>query len=211
MISAMLGSDEIIEFYTPIDSSKVRENHYNIQTRTYGEGYTKYYPEDDSMESYLEFTISGVEGKHPRRVSTNYPEGQSINGEWYGYYLENTQNDGIIPLGKLSGDQSATLMMKLISTNEGGKNEVFLKRELFYAFDTELFAQHISKLRGAVNNLQMEKTTYLTMNITAGANQVLYTSIPYERGWIATVDGPRFRFAPATGLSALICPKERTA
>lgn len=211
MISAMLGSDEIIEFYTPIDSSKVRENHYNIQTRTYGEGYTKYYPEDDSMESYLEFTISGVEGKTIYAAfPTNYPRKVRvyINGEWYGYYLENTQNDGIIPLGKLSGDQSATLMMKLISTNEGGKNEVFLKRELFYAFDTELFAQHISKLRGAVNNLQMEKTTYLTMNITAGANQVLYTSIPYERGWIATVDGAEVQvYRTGDGLVGIDLPE----
>ena len=60
------------------------------------------------MESYLEFTISGVEGKTIYAAfPTNYPRKVRvyINGEWYGYYLENTQNDGIIPLGKLSGSE----------------------------------------------------------------------------------------------------------
>ena len=71
----------------------------------------------------------------------------------------------------------------------GGKEEVFLKDELFYTFDSELFETHFAPVREAVANFTEESTTEFTMDITADEGDILYMSIPYEPGWHMEIDG----------------------
>ncbi len=192
MFSAMVGSDNIINFYKRIDSSNVAVEYNNIETKQYGEGYTKYFPEDEGSSASLEFIVSGVEDEPIYAAfPTSYPRKVSIkvNGVYYNTYLESSEDDGIIPLGSCSDGESVTLEMTLLKDNSGGKNEVFLKNQLFYTFDSDLFNCYFGELKNEVDEVKMVHTTTLKMNINATSGQVLYTSIPYERGWTATVDG----------------------
>ncbi|MBR4940707.1 MAG: YfhO family protein, partial [Clostridia bacterium] len=45
MLSAMVGSEEVIQFYSPIDAENVSIVFENVAEKKYGEGYTKYYIE----------------------------------------------------------------------------------------------------------------------------------------------------------------------
>ncbi len=207
MFSAMVGSVEIIEFYAPVDPENVRIEYDNVETRAYGQGYTKYVPETEGSNTHIEFLVKGVEGKtlyaafpsdYPRKVNI------WINKEWYHTYLENAEDDGPIPLGQYSSDEEVSLIMTILNNEQGGRGEVFLKDHLFYSFDTELFEEHFAPLRGAVDEVVAKKTTVLTFNVHMDANQTLYMSIPYERGWTATVDGVKMEpYRTSDGLLGL--------
>jgi hypothetical protein len=100
------------------------------------------------------------------------------------------------------------MIMRLVGTEDGGKNEVFLKDQLFYTLDTELFNQYFGNLKSAVDEVKIESTTYLSMNVTAVADQVLYTSIPFERGWTATIDGVKTEvYRTGNGLVGINLPE----
>ena len=192
LLSAMVGSDKVIEFYRPISSDNIAVVFENVSQKAYGEGYTKYYMEDSSINSHIEFIVSGYENM-PLYAAfpTNYPRKVNIwiNHEWYNTYLTSSSDDGIIPLGSYASDDQVSLIMTILSKKDEGSEEVFLKDQLFYCFDEELFEEHFSKLRNSVTNFEKHSETKLSFTVEAVGGQELYTSIPYERGWIATVDG----------------------
>lgn len=192
MLSAMAGSEEILPFYTPVDSEKISVDYENIQTKAYAQGYTKYYSEISDQNCHIEFRVSGVEGKTLYAAfPTDYARKVNLwlNGEYFDTYLTNNDNDGIIPLGQYGEDESATLLLGLPLKSQGGSEEVFLKEKLFYAFDSELFEQYFAPMREAVSNFTQKSTTRFSMDITASAGDILYLSIPYEPGWHMTADG----------------------
>lgn len=61
----------------------------------------------------------------------------------------------------------------------------------FYTFDEELFQQDIDKIKQNQWNLTEYGGRHLKGTITAGENQIMMTSIPYEDGWTIKVDGKR--------------------
>lgn len=192
MLSAMIGSREVIEFYRPIGEENVEIVYENVDTKKYGEGYTKYFIENSGSNSHIEFLIDGYEDMPVYAAfPSNYPRKVNIwiNHEWYNTYLTSTSDDGIIPLGKYGSDERVSLIMTILGADNDGSGEVFLRDKLFYCFDEELFEEYFSSVRDSVSGFEKLRETKLVMTVTAGANQELYTSIPYERGWIATVDG----------------------
>ncbi|MBR4941599.1 MAG: YfhO family protein, partial [Clostridia bacterium] len=122
---------------------------------------------------------------------SNYPRKVNIwiNHEWYNTYLTSSSDDGIIPLGQYASDDQVSLIMTILSKDDDGSAEVFLKDKLFYYFDEALFEEYFSVLRNSVTNFEMESDTRISFTVEADGSHELYTSIPYERGWIATVDG----------------------
>ncbi|MBQ1955352.1 MAG: YfhO family protein [Clostridia bacterium] len=192
LLSAMAGSDKVIEFYRPISHENVAVVFENVSEKAYGEGYTKYYMEDPSKNSHIEFIVSGCENM-PLYAAfpSNYPRKVNIwiNHEWYNTYLSSSSDDGIIPLGSYASDDQVSLIMSILGKDNDGTEEVFLKKKLFYVFDEELFEEYFSPIRNSVTNFEKVSDTKLTFTVEAVGGQELYTSIPYERGWIATVDG----------------------
>lgn len=192
MLSAMAGSEEVVPFFAPIDDVLVRVEYENIDTRAYGEGYTKYSAETSNENCHIAFYVQGVEGK---TLYAAFPTDYSrkvnlwLNDEFMRAYLSSNEDDGIIPLGQYSPDEEAKLLLGIPLKNQGGSEEVFLKDKLFYAFDDALFETYFAPLRDSVQNFTQVSNARFTMDITADADQILYMSIPYEQGWHMTVDG----------------------
>ncbi len=208
MLSALVGSEEIINFYEPVPQENISLEFDNVTTTKYGLGYTKYSPTDpDYWNCHLEFLVQGMEGKtlyaafpsdYPRKVNV------WINRGWYNTYLSSMEDQGIIPLGQYGAEETASLILTVIS------DELFLKDQLFYYFNDALFEEYFAPLRDAVENFTWKSTTHFTMDITAGVDQSLYTSIPYERGWVMTVDGEKVEtFRTEDGLLGVV-PLEGT-
>lgn len=192
MLSAMVGSEEILPFYSPIPSDQISVSYENISTRAYAQGYTKYYAETSDQNCHIEYRIRGVEGQTLYAAfPTDYYRKVNLwlNGEFFDIYLTSNDDDGIVPLGQYASDEEATLLIGLPLKSQGGSEEVFLKEELFYSFNAELFEQYFAPLRDAVQNFTQTSTTRFSMDITANEGDLLYFSIPYEPGWHVTVDG----------------------
>lgn len=192
MLSAMAGSETVLPFFVPLDDSLVTVSYENIDTKAYAQGYTKYYAETSNQNCHIEYRISGVEGKTLYAAfPTDYARKVNLwlNGEFFDTYLTNNDDDGIVPLGQYGTDEAATLLLGLPLKDQGGSEEVFLKEQLFYAFDAELFEQVFAPLRNAVQNFTQKSTTRFEMDVTANAGDMLYCSIPYETGWHVTIDG----------------------
>ena len=194
MLSAMVGSEEVIPFYTPLSDDSYEMDFENVSEKKYGEGYTKYYIEQTGSNSHIEFIVNGHDDM-PLYAAfpSNYPRKVNvwINHEWYNTYLSSTSDDGIIPLGKYADDEQLSLILTILPKSDDGSEEVFLKDKLFYYFDEELFEEHFAPLRSAITDFEKQSNIRLTFNVEADGGQELYTSIPYERGWIATVDGEK--------------------
>ncbi|MBE6953661.1 MAG: hypothetical protein E7452_08935 [Ruminococcaceae bacterium] len=192
MLSAMVGSEEVLAFYTPIPKENVEVKFENIATKAYGEGYTKYYADVSDQNCHIEYVITGLEGK---TIYAAFPCDYSrkvnlwLNDEFVHEYLSTNEDDGIILVGEYGADETASLKLGIPLKSQGGKEEVFLKDELFYTFDSELFETHFAPVREAVANFTEESTTEFTMDITANEGDILYMSIPYEPGWHMEIDG----------------------
>ena len=116
----------------------------------------------------------------------------------FGQYFE-THNYSILSLGHFTPGTQVSLRMTVLDKD----NATIVKEPFFYYFDRELFQKDIDKLKA--NQLQVTKfrDDHIEGTVTAEAEQILFTSIPYEPGWTIKVDGHK---VCTTGAS----DKERT-
>ena len=116
----------------------------------------------------------------------------------FGQYFE-THNYSVLSLGHFTPGTMVSLRMTVLDKD----NATIVKEPFFYYFDRELFQKDIDKLKA--NQLQVTKfrDDHIEGTVTAEAEQILFTSIPYEPGWTIKVDGHK---VCTTGAS----DKERT-
>ena len=116
----------------------------------------------------------------------------------FGQYFE-THNYSILSLGHFTPGTQVSLRMTVLDKD----NATIVKEPFFYYFDREMFQNDIDKLKA--NQLQVTKfrDDHIEGTVTAEAEQILFTSIPYEPGWTIKVDGHK---VCTTGAS----DKERT-
>jgi uncharacterized membrane protein YfhO len=209
MLSAMIGSDEVISFYTPIPTPQIE--YLNVNTKQYGQGYTKYFPETEG-NSHIEFKLQGMGNKelyvafpsaYPRKVNlwlrTKNPKAEEPVGEnekppssttdqFHGAYFDGS-NGNIVPLGQYAEGEEFSLLMGIPSKESGGSGEVFLRDMLFYTFDKELFLEKTAELRHSVSKIELVRATKIEMDVTVKDDQSMFASIPYERGWRVKANG----------------------
>ena len=104
----------------------------------------------------------------------------------FGQYFE-THNYSILSLGHFTPGTKVSLRMTVLDKD----NATIVKEPFFYYFDREAYQRDIDRLK--TNQLQVTKfrDDYIQGTVTADANQLLFTSIPYEPGWTVKVDGQK--------------------
>lgn len=126
-------------------------------------------------------------------------EGNYVNHRFVSAYFENHDYHTInlsTYLGKVEPGQEFELRMTVA-------NEYTIVQDFqFYTFDQELFQQDIDKVKQNQWNLTEYGGRRLKGTITAGENQIMMTSIPYEDGWTIKVDGKKVE--PTCLVKALI-------
>lgn len=114
-------------------------------------------------------------------------EGNFINHKSCGQYFEN-HNYHIVDLGRFTPGQTFELRMTVA-------NEYTIVNDFqFYYFDEALFQQDIDKIKQQQWNITEFDGNHIEGKITAGENQLMLTSIPYEDGWSIKVDGKSIDF-----------------
>ena len=70
------------------------------------------------------------------------------------------------------------------------ENDLKFNNVMFYTFDINEFTKHIDVLKNNGNmNITTNNGNYLKAEINNDADQLLYTSIPLDEGWLVRVDG----------------------
>lgn len=121
-------------------------------------------------------------------LSTEKDEnGNYVNHKGMDQYFEN-HNYHTLNLGVFEAGQEFELRMTV--ANE----YTIVNNFLFYQFDQELFQQDIDKIKQNQWNITNFDGNKVEGTITAGENQIMLTSIPYEEGWTIKVDGKTMDF-----------------
>lgn len=114
--------------------------------------------------------------KYERKVSL------WIDSEWLGQYYEG--DDYVVKyIGSKAPNEAHVLKVSLSS------DELFMQDRLIYSFDMDAFEAAINQIRSVDSQLEKKSATKLVVTSSSTKDSVLFTSIPYEKGWSVKIDG----------------------
>ncbi|MDR1322702.1 MAG: YfhO family protein [Gracilibacteraceae bacterium] len=159
-------------------------------------------------EHHIQYTLTGRGDEHIYMyIPTDYVKDImiSLDGQVYATYtiyampLPLIQSSvRILDLGTRPLGEEFTVRINMMDMGmpEIAEEGFYIKEPQFYSFDLAAFEADIALLGRDVTARQ-ESDTELTFQVTAGEDQILFTTIPYEPGWRVYVDGARAAAAPA--------------
>ena len=185
LISALLGSDDIIEVFSPQDDVDVALSNCKSDMVA---GHYKYYSKDTESASKVIYTFKAdrdgdiyffVPSHYQRMVDI------TVNGKAYGTFYEDDT-----PRGFYIGYYEKGEKIKLEMTLSKGIAYVKDRTPLFYYLDQALFEDSMSTLAQTQVKIEDFTEDHLKGSIeTSIDNQAIMTTIPYDEGWIVKVDG----------------------
>lgn len=189
LVTAMLGEDELVEVFVPVEVASTSEN--NLKTSTVA-GYTKYEVENTSASASLtyKFDLPDHSGEYYLYLPGVYPREVKLlaNGNDKGTFYGN-ETTRIVSLG--SYDANSTLTLKMTLKNDPNNLFIKNKQNCLYYIDREVFESAMSRLAQmqlVVDDNYTETYICGTFNSLNDAQTVL-TTIPYDEGWHLKVDG----------------------
>ena len=187
LLNAMLGDIEnTTEYYKPIHLNRVTDISKSLSTVGGGMEYSANADPDDE-EDLLEFTfIVETTGPLYMFIPSGYERKFTIfmNGE---QYVDSGDYSRIICLGLYEKGEDVTVSLRLDE-----RNLYFFKNtDYFYSLDVKAFENAISTLAQTnyeINEKSSDSHIVGTL-ATTEENQMIFTTIPYDAGWIVKVDG----------------------
>lgn len=175
---------------------------HNVNLRQF-EGETLY--EKQAEDSRVEFTVTAPSAnmlyayfttKSPRNV------GLYINGSFDGRFLFNDHH-GILPLGRFNAGDKVTVALAPLDY------ELFVEDVFFASEDGPALEESVTRLKKGAWQALVQSPSHIGGQVQNPAQKqaLLFFSIPYEKGWQATVNGKKTALQPAFGaLMALPIP-----
>lgn len=237
IITAMLGSDEPIEVYKPLEGHTVSSNNVTSRSSTptassnYKYPFTNYEKTDSSLTAIVRYTISlpyiDTPAEDQAALESGFdPDDDDENSikpaqQYVYFYLPSefqrefkfSTPDGSygevfgggdvrsLFVGQLYEGRSHTVALELKSDNLYVTQDV----PLFYYLDVDLYIDVMTRL--AENQLVIDEgftDDHITGTITTTDElSTVFTSIPYDEGWIVKVDGKRVDTIGILGDSSL--------
>ncbi|MDM5157042.1 YfhO family protein [Bacillus sp. DX1.1] len=117
----------------------------------------------------------------PTDVTKVYVNGQSL-GKKFTEYPRYYWNNGILDLGYFENEK-VEVEIKV------DRQSVEIEQQLFYGLDVELFDQRVNELKQQPFDVTNYTSRSVAGKIDVKENDFLFLSIPYDKGWKATVDG----------------------
>ena len=195
LINNMTGSGEANSIFKPIIINDIA--YENITVEQAGD-HTKYSPTVKGINAHIEFKIIAPTNDVIYALfPSNYERTMNIwvNRKFIDVYYE-ADNYCIVRLGKFNAGEEVSI----ITTPT--KDDLYMMDQYFYYLDKTAFENSISTLKSNQWDITKHTETYLSGEVTAGNNQIMYTSIPYENGWTIKVDGKKVK--PVVLLDSLI-------
>lgn len=182
LINGMIGTDGADSVFKRIYVDYI--NYENITVENAGD-HIKFSPTVQGLNAHVEYRITApTDDIIYVFFPSNYERTMNlwVNNEFISVYYE-TDNYCIMPIGKFNAGE----IISIITTPT--KEDLYMIEQCFYYLDKTTFDKAISQLKENQWNITKHTDTYLEGEITAQENQVMFTSIPYEKGWTIKVDG----------------------
>lgn len=160
---------EEIEIFKTIDVNKI--DNYNYEFPTNGKKYFYVYVENDITEENKAFDVI-------------------VNNEVIGTY--NMREKYIMLFENNSENSIAKIELKV-------QGEFSFFEPIVSYFDEEKFSNFISNMKKKELNIVNIKDGYLKGRINSEKGEILYTSIPFEPGWSAKVNGEKVKIHDVFG------------
>ena len=185
LVSAMTESGEGEEIFRKL--TLVSTDYNNVSTGFVSQHY-RYGKRDSSQTAEIVYTVS-VKGGEPVYiyVPTDYPRECELylNGVRMGTYLGN-KSDCVQYLGIFDSDQDITVSIRLKDDDIYVRNN----EHYFFSLNTDQFKETFNSLKEGNLNITLFEEDYIegTVYMPEG-KELLFTTIPFDEGWIVTVDG----------------------
>lgn len=196
LFNALAG--ENYNFFTPVDI--VNSDSENVQTVNTTDGHIKYYPMDShNKECHVDYIVRMdkdsdlymfLPTKYERSCNIWYqPEDDYVYGEnrmtYVGQFFTG-DNYSIMKIGRFIEDQEIRIRITIANDDD----EAYWRDKLFYSFDYNGFSEACAKMQESSLEITEFEDTKLTGKVTAERDgQLLFTTIPYEEGWVIEVNG----------------------
>lgn len=199
MISAMLGEEETLQIFVPIEITNTSTSNLN---QSYVVGHYSYSVINSERDGTLSYMVEMPESAelffyapsdYPREVSLILEE--NGNGTSWGTFNGNETNR-IISLGYQNEGDMLTLDLTLENTNY----YPMIGEESFYYIDWAVFEDAMARL--AQDQYQITEYTETSFNGTFTASrehELVMTTIAYDKGWKVYVDGEEVETVKALG------------
>ncbi len=206
MVTAMLGEEETVQVFVPIPLSG-RVTTSNLERPWSGEGHSCYDKTDSSLSSSVTATIEmPVSGelyfyqptRFPREISLELTDKTDDISKKYDRF-GGSETTRIISLGNQTEGHKLSLKMTLEASNL-----YYLKdADWFYYIDWDVFEDVMTRL--ASDQFQIEKFTedsFTGSLTTSQSDELILTTLAFDKGWKITVDGQRAE--PVKALGSLV-------
>lgn len=184
-ITYMLGEEKTQKIFQKIKTTDIS---YQNCAMSMVVGHKKYTPENSGSAASITFTITApTDGLIYCYFPSDYPREVSmrVNGTSAGTFFAN-ETFCIKQLGPFEEGETVEIKLTL------EKDDLYLatNEPFFYYLDEELFVDAMERLSTSqfVIDTYTEDTFTGTIHVEEG-QELIYTSIPYDAGWIVTVDG----------------------
>lgn len=213
LYSALAGEAEKLSYFTRIAPKDCER--LNVSTAKVLDDYNtvKYLPTDPSKgEAHVDYLVEMdkdsdlymfLPTKYERNCNIWVSDEESYeNGygtmDFAGQFFVG-DNYSILNLGKFLKNQ--TVRVRITIDNED--NEAYWCDTLFYSFDKEKFAASAQKIQqNSFDPTELDSTSLKGKCVAETDGQYLFTTIPYEPGWVIKVNGKTVK--PSVSCKALI-------
>ncbi|MCH5209027.1 MAG: YfhO family protein [Oscillospiraceae bacterium] len=181
LASILAGEEQ--EIFKPVYDMIFDSSNVSIGSTTdYHASYKKRISNEDATITYNVLTSRG--GAVYAYFPSSYERecGLYINDEYIKNYFE-SENHSIVYLGTYSAGEDFDVKLKLY------KDDLYIINPEFYVIDSAALEAFTAKMRENYTEITKTSGSSLSIKVNAKDNCALFTSIPFEEGWTATIDG----------------------
>jgi len=213
MLSYMLGEDGN-EYFKQMEWTDRRPQ--NLIFEQLGDGYSGYSRGGEPVDAHIEYDFIAEEDGdvfmyfptvYERKSNLwlrRYADGEPLDAKFIGQVYE-TDHHHIQPLGHFKKGENFMMTLSLPEETE----KIFFREEWVMRLDADLLEADIARLHAINEHTEFRAVTnrHLRINTNYTHDMLLFTSIPAEPGWKATVNGKRVDIKEvAGGLMAVHVP-----
>lgn len=184
-ITNMLGEEKTVKVFRKAKTDDIKYRNCDISMVV---GHKKYTPEVEGSAATITYTLTAESAEmlycyfpseYPREISMR------VNGEGIGSFFAN-ETFAIKQIGSFAPGEEITISVTL------EKDDLYLatNETFFYYLDEAVFESAMERL--SASQLRIDSYTEDTFSGTidvAEGQELIFTSLPYDKGWQITMDG----------------------
>ena len=199
-LANVLSGDLPLTVFRPIDEMEFDSDNIKVGSTT--DAHYSYRKKNEDDPAWISYDVSmPADGEVYMYLPTDYERETQlyVDGQYRSNYFK-YENYSIEYIGRYSEGDTFNVRLDLM------ENAVYFKSVQFYYISPDSLARFDEEMQtmNADTAVTRDSGTYLTINVNAHEDRALFTTIPYEEGWTAFIDGEEAEIKTCLD-DALIC------